>query len=115
MERVPAMMAQQMYQRSWLKLLYVMSSCVYGTMEREKYIQHDDLEALALFAEDVLDRYLDVLKGDVRRTRSSRVRGLDRLGLNVIITLNEEHGDALLGLDSDAKVVGRGAWMICNG
>ena len=69
-------------------------------------VGQDDIDALVLLAEQVLDGNLDVVKGDVGGAGRRRVRGLDRLGLDALAALDEEHRQTLLGLDAGDKVVG---------
>jgi hypothetical protein len=48
------------------------------------------------WAERVLNRHLDVFKGDVCSARRSRVARLDRLSLNAFTTLDQDDSKAIL-------------------
>lgn len=68
-------------------------------------VGEDDIDALVLLTQQVLDRDLDVVKGDVGGAGSGGVRGLDGLGLNALAAGDEEHRQALAGVDTGDEVV----------
>lgn len=66
-------------------------------------LPENDEDAVALGAKRVLDGNLDVLKGDVGSSSGARVRGLDRLRLNALTTLNENDCETLVGLAPNSE------------
>ena len=72
-------------------------------------VAQDHVDTLVLLAQQVLDGHLDVVKGDVGRAGRRGVRGLDGLGLDTLAALDEEHAQALAGVDADDEVVGEDA------
>jgi hypothetical protein len=66
---------------------------------------HDDLETLAFLAQKVLNRDLDILKGDVTSAGGNGIRGFDRLNFQAFRLLDQKHGDTLGGTDGNAEVV----------
>lgn len=72
-------------------------------------VAEDDVDALVLLAEEVLDGDLDVVKGDVGGAGGGRVRGLDGLRLDALGALDEEDAEALARVDAGDEVVGEDA------
>lgn len=72
-------------------------------------VAEDDVDALVLLAEQVLDGDLDVVKGDVGGSGGGGVRGLDGLGLDAFATLDENYTQGLAGADADDEVVAEDA------
>lgn len=68
-------------------------------------VGQDDIDALVLLAEQVLDGDLDVVEGDVRGTGGRGVGSLDGLGLDTLAALDDEHRKALVGLDARDEVI----------
>lgn len=68
-------------------------------------VAHDDDEALVLLAQQVADGDLDVRKLHKSSSGGGGVGGLDLLGLDTLTAGDQEHGEALLGLATDDKVV----------
>ena len=58
-----------------------------------------------LRSEDVSLWYLHIVEFDVGSSGSSRVRGLDQLGVDIVVSLDEQHSIALVRLASSDKVV----------
>ncbi|RUO98916.1 hypothetical protein BC936DRAFT_140762 [Jimgerdemannia flammicorona] len=54
-------------------------------------VGHDDLEALALLAQQVLDRHLDILECNVTRAGSRRIRRFDSAGFHAGPALDQNH------------------------
>lgn len=63
------------------------------------------VDALVLLAEQVLDRYLDVVIRDEGSTRRGRVGRLDRLRLDALPSLDQEDAESLVRLDSRDEVI----------
>ena len=72
-------------------------------------VAEDDLHAAADGAERVRDGRARAVKGHVGRARGGRVRGLDRLGRERVLPLDEDDGVPLGRLRRDGEVVGEGA------
>ena len=70
-------------------------------------VAQDDVNALVLLTEEVLDGDLDVVKGNVRRTGGGRVRRLDGLRLNALAALDQEDTEALARVDARDEVVAK--------
>lgn len=68
-------------------------------------VAEDDVDALVLLAEEVLDGHLDVVKGDVGGAGGGGVGRLDGLGLDAGAALNQQHAEGLAGADTDDEVV----------
>lgn len=68
-------------------------------------VAEDNVDTLVLLAEEVLGGNLDVVEGDIGSAGSRRVRSLDRLGLDALAALDQQHAQALVGLDADDEVV----------
>lgn len=72
-------------------------------------VAQNDVDTLVLLTEQVLNRDLDVVEGDVGGARGRRVRGLDGLRLNALAALYEENTEALAGVDAGDEVVAEDA------
>lgn len=72
-------------------------------------VAQDDVDALVLLAEEVLDGDLDVVKRDVGGTSGSRVRSLDGLRLNALAALDQEDAETLARVDARDEVVAEDA------
>lgn len=72
-------------------------------------VGHDDLETGVLWSEDVSLWYLHIIEFDVCCSGSSGVRSLDQLGVDIVISLDEQHSVALVRLASSDKVVAENA------
>ena len=68
-------------------------------------VGEDDVDALVLLAEEVLDGHLDVVKGDVCCASRGRVGGLDGLSLDTLAAFYEQNAEALVSLDAGDEVV----------
>lgn len=68
-------------------------------------IAEDDVDALVLLAEQVLDGDLDVVEGDIRRPGSGGVRRLDGLCLDALAALDEQHAKPLLRPNTRDEVI----------
>lgn len=68
-------------------------------------VAENDVDTLVLFAEEVLDRDLDVVEGDIGGTCGGRVRCLDGLGRNTLATLDQEHAQVVAGADTSDEIV----------
>lgn len=68
-------------------------------------IAQNNVDALVLLAEQVLNRHLDIVEGDVRGAGGGRVRGLDSLGLYALAALDEQNAQPLVRLDAGDEVV----------
>lgn len=72
-------------------------------------VAEDDVDALVLLAEQVLDGDLDVVKGDIGGSCGGGVRGLDGFGLDALAALDEHYAEGLAGADADDEVVAEDA------
>lgn len=75
-------------------------------------VAEDDVDALVLLAEQVLDGHLDVVKGDEAGAGGGRVGRLDGLGLDAVAAGDEEHAEGIGGADAGDEVVAPGA--VCD-
>lgn len=71
-------------------------------------VAEDDVDALVLLAQEVLDGNLDIVKGDVAGSGGGRVGCLDGLGLDALAPLDENDTEALFCADTRHKVVAEG-------
>jgi len=69
-------------------------------------VAEDDVDTLVLLAEEILNGYLDVVVGNVGGSSGRGIGGLDGLGLDTLATLDEQHTEALVGLDAGNEIVG---------
>lgn len=69
-------------------------------------VAENDLNTLVLLAQHVLSRNLDVVERHVSCTSSSRVRGLNLLGLDTLTALDEEDTQALVCSSTSDEVIG---------
>lgn len=72
-------------------------------------VAEDDVDALVLLAQQVLDGDFDVVKGDVGGAGGGGVGRLDGLGLDAGAALDEQHAEGLAGADADDEVVAEDA------
>lgn len=72
-------------------------------------VAENDVDTLVLFTEEVLNRDLDVVKGDVCGASGGRVGGLDGLCRNPLTTLDQEHAQVVAGADTGDEVVAEGS------
>lgn len=54
-------------------------------------VAEDDVDALVLLTQEILNRDFNVVKGDVSSTCRSRVCSLDGGGLDAFLSLDEKH------------------------
>lgn len=68
----------------------------------------DNVDSFALLAQEILDRNLDVVEGDVGGSSRGRVGRLDGLRLNAFTARDEEHREPVARVDSGREVVAEG-------
>ena len=68
-------------------------------------ITENDGHPLALLAERIRNWYTDLVEHHERSARRSGVRGLNRLGGNLVTAWHEDDGVTAVGLAADGKVI----------
>lgn len=72
-------------------------------------VAENNLQSLILLSQQVLDRDLNIIKGDESSTRGGGVGSLNLLGLDTLAARDEEDGQALLCTDCGREPVGKRA------